>query len=75
MEKTIEPFSVQRAIVCPYKDGIIFSDDFHGFMKLRGNHVATLLIDFKPPQLFAGMAQAENRYVFLRSGGSCQFYF
>ena len=69
-EETIEPFSVQRAIVCPYKDGIIFSDDYHGVYEVkRGSHFATLLIDFKPPQLFAGMAQAENRYVFLRSGG------
>ena len=69
-EKTIDPFSVQRAIVSPYKDGIVFSDDYHGVFEVkRGNHVATLLISFKPPQLFAGMVTVENRYVFLRSGG------
>ena len=69
--KIIDPFSVQRALVSTYKDGIIFSDDFHGVFEVkRGSQFATLLFSFIPPQGFSGMTQVENRYVFLRSGGS-----
>ncbi len=70
--KRIDTFSVMVGWEKPYKNGIIFCDEFHGVWQIKeGSLVANLLIPLVPGGAgFGNILLAEDRYLFLDHGST-----
>jgi streptogramin lyase len=74
--KRIDTFRVLHGMVRPYKNGIIFCDEYHGVFEIKeGSLVANLIIPLATGGAgFGNILLVEDRYLFLDHGSALSNY-